>query len=117
MPNKPLKPCCFPRCFELTPHRYCEYHRKKRQHDYDQRRGSASSRGYDARWRRARSSFLKRNPVCVRCEQEGKVVAAIVVDHIKPHKGDRELFWDYSNWQALCTSCHSRKTVLEDRLI
>lgn len=37
----------------------------------------------------------------------GEVVAAVIVDHIIPHKGDMELFWDESNWQGLCVSCHS----------
>ncbi|WP_407496877.1 HNH endonuclease [Pseudooceanicola sp. MF1-13] len=35
------------------------------------------------------------------------------MDHITPHKGDRKLFWDRSNWQALCHACHSRKTARE----
>ena len=31
-----------------------------------------------------------------------------VVDHIVPHRGDQELFWDVANnWQALCRQCHS----------
>ncbi|KAE8545359.1 hypothetical protein F6453_2331 [Marinobacter nauticus] len=25
-----------------------------------------------------------------------------------------KLFWDDSNWQALCHSCHSEKTASED---
>ncbi|WP_232215651.1 HNH endonuclease signature motif containing protein [Paracoccus sp. J55] len=32
---------------------------------------------------------------------------ATVVDHIKPHRGDQALFWNWNNWQALCTGCHS----------
>ena len=43
-----------------------------------------------------------------------KVTAATDVDHVKPHKGDAELFWDEANWQALCHACHSRKTAAED---
>ena len=35
------------------------------------------------------------------------MTAASVVDHIKPHKGDKALFWDQANWQPLCASCHS----------
>ncbi|WP_456243258.1 HNH endonuclease [Thermacetogenium phaeum] len=31
-----------------------------------------------------------------------------------PHKGDRQLFWDESNWQALCKPCHDSKTARED---
>ncbi|WP_349253802.1 HNH endonuclease signature motif containing protein [Bradyrhizobium sp. CB2312] len=39
---------------------------------------------------------------------------AVVVDHIKPHRGDRALFWDKGNWQPLCTHHHnSTKQRLE----
>jgi 5-methylcytosine-specific restriction endonuclease McrA len=38
------------------------------------------------------------------------------VDHITPHRGDLKLFWQRSNWQALCTPCHSgRKQSQEKR--
>jgi 5-methylcytosine-specific restriction protein A len=40
----------------------------------------------------------------------------MVVDHIIPHRGNRELFWDTENWQALCTPCHNRKTKQEAAL-
>ncbi|MFR3634507.1 MAG: HNH endonuclease [Sutterella sp.] len=33
---------------------------------------------------------------------------------MKPHKGDMALFWDQSNWQPLCHTCHSKKTARED---
>lgn len=66
------------------------------------------------RWRKARARFLRDNPLCVMCEAEGRVSAARVVDHIKPHKGDMALFWDEDNWQALCKRCHdSTKQALE----
>ncbi len=32
---------------------------------------------------------------------------ANIVDHIEPHNGDYDLFWDVNNWQGLCGSCHS----------
>jgi len=32
---------------------------------------------------------------------------ASVVDHIQPHRGDPRTFWDTTNWQSLCASCHS----------
>ena len=72
-------------------------------------------RGYDSRWRKARSRFLKIHPLCERCRKQEKLVKATVVDHIMPHHGDKKLFWDESNWQALCESCHDRKTMTEDR--
>jgi 5-methylcytosine-specific restriction protein A len=42
------------------------------------------------------------------------VVVATDLDHIIPHKGDKDAFWVRSNWQGLCRSCHSRKTAAED---
>ena len=40
---------------------------------------------------------------------------ATVVDHIKPHRGDKKLFWDRGNWQPLCEHHHNVKTMTEDR--
>ena len=51
--------------------------------------------------------FLLTNSRCKFCLSMGRIVAATVVDHIVPHKGDLLLFWDSSNWQALCAPCHS----------
>nr|DAY20651.1 MAG TPA: HNH endonuclease [Caudoviricetes sp.] len=73
-------------------------------------RGGAAERGYDGRWRKARIAFLQRNPLCVECMRKGVLTPATVVDHIIPHRGDKELFWNEENWQALCKSCHDRKT-------
>lgn len=61
------------------------------------------------RYRVRRKIFMAKNPICVRC---GKV--ATDLDHKKPHKGDEQLFFDESNWQALCGTCHRRKTASED---
>ena len=66
------------------------------------------------KWREARLEYLKRNPLCVRHLKQNKNVAANVVDHDKPHKGDIKLFWDKDNWQSLCIPCHNTKTALED---
>lgn len=40
--------------------------------------------------------------------------AAVVVDHIIPHKGDATLFWSEWNWQPLTKRAHDRKTASED---
>jgi 5-methylcytosine-specific restriction protein A len=40
--------------------------------------------------------------VCLICTAKSHTTPADVVDHIKPHRGDRALFWDPINWQALC---------------
>ena len=73
---------------------------------YDDRRGSSAKRGYGGRWQKTRVGFLAKHPLCVFCERIGKVVEATVVDHIKPHKGDMNLFWQRHNWQPLCKHHH-----------
>lgn len=113
MPSKPLKPCAVIGCHKLTRDRYCTEHSTKAK-DYDTHRGTAAQRGYDRRWRRYRFVYLAEHPWCVECLKESIYTPAKAVDHIIPHKGDMELFWDPKNHQGLCTSCHSRKTVRED---
>ena len=108
MPKKPKVPCKHPGCAALVPpgQKYCERH--KALHPEEVR--SAASRGYGAAWRKARKQYLEEHPLCVECMKEGRYVKATVVDHVVPHRGDKVLFWDRSNWQALCKRCHDRKT-------
>lgn len=81
------------------------------------RRGSAHARGYTRSWQRlrlrvladvGRDEFRRGGPLCA-CG-----AAATEVDHVRPHRGDPDLFWDADNLQSLCKPCHSRKTVAED---
>lgn len=68
---------------------------------------SSTERGYNYRWQQESKTFLKLHPLCVFCEALGRVEPAVLVDHIKPHRGDMALFWDVTNWQGLCAHCHS----------
>lgn len=74
-------------------------------------------RMYDsARWRKARKLHLSEHPLCAMCLLHGITTAANTVDHVVEHKGDYDMFWDSSNWQSLCASCHSGlKRVQEKR--
>ena len=74
-------------------------------------RGSAHERGYGARWQRARLAHLTQEPLCRACLTTGHTTAATVVDHIRPHRGDLDLFWNAANWQSLCARCHNTKTA------
>ena len=67
---------------------------------------------YGRRWKAARLSFLKLQPLCVMCKP--KIEPATVVDHIQDHKGDKLMFWDRNNWQPLCKKCHDVKTGIEN---
>lgn len=72
---------------------------------------------YGQRWRDARAQYLSEHPLCEcpHCQAgKKKVRPSSVVDHIIPHNGSVELFWDRSNWQALSQWCHdSYKRRLE----
>ncbi len=61
-----------------------------------------------------RESYLRRHRWCVACKAGGRRTAATVVDHVKPHKGDKALFWKHGNHQALCKRCHDQKTAKFD---
>lgn len=113
MPNRPRIPCKHKGCPNLIPsgEKYCENH--KELHRLDTK--TTSEKGYTTRWQKARLRFLKVHPLCVQCQKQGKLTRATVVDHVIPHRGDEELFWDTTNWQALCKSCHDRKTMTKDR--
>jgi 5-methylcytosine-specific restriction endonuclease McrA len=79
---------------------------------FDRTRPSARARGYDAEWQRERAIFLSADPICRGCG-----APANTVDHVIPHKGDKRLFWDRSNWQPLCTTCHNRHKQRADRKV
>ena len=66
-----------------------------------------------SQWRRASKAFLAENPLCVECKKEGKTTPSRVTDHIIPHQGNEQLFWDSSNYQALCFDHHRKKTNSE----
>ena len=86
----------------------------QRKADAERYRGSSQERGYTAAWRRAAKVYLQDHPLCAECKRNGWAEAATCVDHIVPHRGDGHRFWDVSNWQPLCASCHASKTARED---
>lgn len=123
MTSYPLKHCSYPGCGKLFRNSglFCDKHRviadknrEERKRINDKKRDSSGKRGYSSAWRRAREGFLAHHPFCVVCEAEGFPRLAVVVDHIVPHKGDKNLFWDKSNWQPLCKHHHDLKTAREN---
>jgi 5-methylcytosine-specific restriction enzyme A len=116
MPNLPPRPCTVTGCRNDSVAGACSSCRAKFKKLAEDRRESSARRGYDSTWRLARERYLSAHPLCVDPfgEHAPVAVAASIVDHITPHKGDHDLFWDERNWQSLCGACHSRKTVMED---
>lgn len=62
-----------------------------------------------ARWRALRAQTLKRDLfTCQRAECgriEGRT-SELVCDHIEPHRGDEQRFFDPTNLHTLCRTCH-----------
>jgi 5-methylcytosine-specific restriction endonuclease McrA len=89
----------------------CQLARKQ---EADNRRPSASRRGYDSKWQRESKAFLAlpQNRYCA-C---GCGRLADCVDHKVPHRGNMKLFWDRSNWQPLASSpCHNSRKQCQER--
>lgn len=123
--KRPRRPCARPGCVDWAENgkSYCARHyaewqesrrrmkeeaRKKYLAECDAKRKTATQRGYNTAWQKARKSYLIQHPICVKCGRP-----ATDVDHIIPHRGDTKLFWDTANWQSLCHECHSQKTYAE----
>ncbi len=61
---------------------------------------------YGRRWKKRARQWRAEHPLCSNCLAQGRVVAAEVTDHIVPHRGDINLFWQ-GELTSLCASCHS----------
>ena len=118
MPAAPRRPCLKPGCGVLGNTPYCFAHTIQKKEEVrvkDRYRGSSASRGYTYEWSKASKRYRQANPLCAICEAKGILKLNNCVDHKIPVTGpDDPLFWDETNWQGLCTSCHSEKTAKED---
>jgi len=116
MPISAPTPCRHPGCGAvLAKPGYCPAHRGAVHRDYGRARRSFDSElGFyqSKNWREVRAVLLRDQPLCVRCEAAGRLVAAKVVDHIVPIKEGGARF-GRSNLQPLCVACHNRKTARE----
>ena len=139
-----LRPCTTPGCPELTPGGPCEQHRRARQREHDERRGSSRDRGYDADHRRLRVLCFQRDGWrCVDCGWEPDIVADfrryglgdpptdrvlaelrdrhnrgerhLHADHQIPIAERPDLRLDLDNLRTRCDGCHRAKTVRETR--
>ena len=115
MPTKAGRPCQWRGCPRVVrgdvP--YCEEHAKQLAREREAGRPSAARRGYDGNWRKLRAMFLRRHPLCADPFEihGGRPVVATEVDHIQPLSRGGGHEWE--NLQALCKSCHSKKTARE----
>lgn len=71
----------------------------------------SNSHIYNSRqWRKLRQMVLHKQPICVMCEQKNRYTTANTIDHIQSiNKGGA--IWSMNNLQALCSSCHNKKSA------
>ena len=75
------------------------------------RNPEAEQRIRGRKWMTIRERWFRAHPLCVKCEEMGRVTMASQLDHVVPLiDGGRD---DESNYQSLCTDHHSEKTALE----
>lgn len=108
MPTAPFLPCRASGCpgYQVAGTGYCATHRSL-SFRWAPSRGNDNpvTRPCNRHFRRLRRAWLMRNPLCVNCGDAGTIL-----DHIRPHEGNLDLFWSQANWQTLCKPCHDRKT-------
>ena len=92
-----------PRVFRAT----AQPSRAEQNREADMRRGSARKRGYTTAWDKASAGHVRNNPLCRYCDLAGQVRPSELTDHLYPHKGDQDLFWNKRYWIASCTECHA----------
>lgn len=102
MPLRPQSLCRVPGCLcRSAGHGLCLAHAAMA-------RPSATERGYDRQWRKARSAYLAAHPQCERCG-----APATEAHHLRPRRlGGSD---DWSNLAALCKRCHSATTFGAER--
>ena len=64
-------------------------------------------------WKKLRETYIKEHPLCEDCLNEGKVVPAEDIHHIRsPFQNgecNKALLLDYNNLMALCKQCHNKR--------
>lgn len=134
MPNAPLRPCSG-HCGRKVQRGKCKCPDCARHSE--QRRGSASQRGYNSSWERFRLQYIALLvehgilPICgaalptgpkthdSQCKQEGRIVggSSLHLDHEPPLQDwERKIpsrVMDKNRLQILCFACHAAKTLRE----
>lgn len=103
---KPKKPCLKCNCKNLVEKGYCDEHKKEVNKYNDSLRPSARERGYDRKWDIFRRYYLRKYPLCKKCNRP-----SIIPHHIiELKKGGAK--YDEKNILPVCVSCHNQ---LHDR--
>ncbi|SLN36704.1 HNH endonuclease [Aquimixticola soesokkakensis] len=88
-----------------------------REHDRVRMKANPLRRLYGtAKWQKLRWGVLQRDMfTCRTCGRLEADTSLLVADHITPHRGSEELFWDEQNLQCLCKRCHDTVKQREEK--
>jgi 5-methylcytosine-specific restriction protein A len=101
----PTRLCSTPGCPNPTTYRgQCAQHSTLRERSSHPNRRVYNKR----RWRILRRAIIQANPICTHCHQ----AIATDADHITPISAGGAPY-DPTNLQALCSTCHGKKTKRE----
>lgn len=68
------------------------------------------------RWKMMRNEVLVEAMYsCARCGIVEHNTSKLVADHITPHRGRPDMFWDHGNLQCLCKDCHDTVKQREEQ--
>ena len=140
MPRRAPSPCKGTRCPKLVDSKvgYCEEHlreheqkvsdyqkeyKKKNKNNgrntayYKKRSSDATENDLNkfygrSNWKKLRSAYIAKSPLCEHCMLLDRVTPASMVDHIVERR-DGGSDYDMDNLQSLCHRCHARKTKAE----
>jgi 5-methylcytosine-specific restriction protein A len=115
MASKAKSICRHPGCNKaIDVSGYCELHKRNESGWCTTSKISAVKRGYGWAWQQLRSTILERDSgLCQACRIKGYITLATEVDHIVAKAlGGTD---DEANLQAICRSCHAKKTALDRR--
>lgn len=104
---------CRARMIEMVKGSATQVDKVKRVSDWrdEDKRASASERGYDYRWSQFSKFYRGRHPLCVDCLKGGRVKPSAEVHHIKKLSEFPDLKYEDSNLMALCGQCHKARTA------
>jgi len=88
----------------------CEKHGGKRSEKY----GHNAKLYNSTAWKSIRGRIQSEHPICAACLSKGIITATQAIDHVFPHKQDRNKFL-INLFQGLCVACHTQKTKLESQ--
>ena len=109
MPTAAPKPCTDPGCGVLVRDgsSRCDAHKRT---DW-RKKPTATKRMTGRKLQAARAALFKENPLCVKCQEAGRLRPATQRDHIVPlSEGGLD---EPDNTQGLCDECHDGKSLAE----